>query len=200
MTPSLCYLSMLYVSLITYVKIQARANKKYWGGSIPWISARYFTDEHTIKGSEPITEEGLNNSSSKIAPKNSTILITRVSVGKFAIADKDYAINQDLTALVLKKSNINNQYLWLISEIVAERIQKNATGIGVVGVTRDFVIKQEIPLPDLETQTQIVAQIEKEQALVNANKELITLFEQKIKDKIASVWGEDSTAKEEIPA
>ena len=48
----------------------------------------------------------------------------------------------------------------------------------------------ELPLPDLETQKQIVAQIEKEQSLVIANKELVTLFEQKIRDNIASVWGE----------
>ena len=47
-----------------------------------------------------------------------------------------------------------------------------------------------IPLPDAETQLQIVAQIEKEQALVNANKQLIEIFEQKIKDRIAKVWGE----------
>ena len=33
--------------------------------------------------------------------------------------------------------------------------------------------------------------IAKEQELVNANKELITIFEQKIKDRIAKVWGEE---------
>ena len=48
-----------------------------------------------------------------------------------------------------------------------------------------------IPLPDVETQHQIVAQIEKEQALVNASKQLIEIFEQKIKDRIAKVWGVD---------
>ena len=48
----------------------------------------------------------------------------------------------------------------------------------------------KIPLPPLSVQKQIVTQIEKEQSLVNANKELITLFEQKIKDKISEVWGE----------
>ena len=36
----------------------------------------------------------------------------------------------------------------------------------------------------------IVARIEKEQALANANKELITIFEPKINDKIASVQSE----------
>jgi type I restriction enzyme M protein len=51
----------------------------------------------------------------------------------------------------------------------------------------------QIPLPDLETQRQIVAQIEKEQALVNANKQLIEIFEQKIKDRIAKVWGVEKT-------
>lgn len=44
-------------------------------------------------------------------------------------------------------------------------------------------------MPNINTQHQIVAQIEKEQALVNANKQLIEIFEQKIKDRIAEVWG-----------
>ena len=47
-----------------------------------------------------------------------------------------------------------------------------------------------VPRPPLKIQQEIADQIEKEQSLVNANKELITLFEQKIKDKIDSVWGE----------
>ncbi len=37
----------------------------------------------------------------------------------------------------------------------------------------------------------IVAQIEREQAPVRANRELVELFEGKIKAHIAKVWGED---------
>ena len=48
-----------------------------------------------------------------------------------------------------------------------------------------------IPFPNIETQRKIVSQIEKEQSLVNANKQLIEIFEQKIKDRIAKVWGSD---------
>jgi len=55
-----------------------------------------------------------------------------------------------------------------------------------------------IPLPDIEIQHQIVAQIEKEQELVNANKELIKIFEQKIKDRIAKVWGEDKKEEQTL--
>ncbi len=42
----------------------------------------------------------------------------------------------------------------------------------------------------LSAQKQIVAQIEEEQKLVKANKKLIEIFEDKIKAKIAEVWGE----------
>lgn len=166
----------------------SRSVKKYWGGDIPWISARYFADDHTINGSEMITDEGLEKSSSKIAPKGSTILITRVSVGKFAIADRDYAINQDLTALVPKDGSLNEKYLWLISEIVAEKIKNSATGVGVTGVTRDFVMQQEIPFPSRNIQDQIVERIEAERALVESGKKLIGIYEQKTKDTMASLW------------
>lgn len=47
-----------------------------------------------------------------------------------------------------------------------------------------------IPQPDIDTQRAIVAQIETEQRLVNANKELIRIFEDKIKAVINRVWGE----------
>ena len=51
-----------------------------------------------------------------------------------------------------------------------------------------------IPVPDLETQRAIVAEIEAEQALVEANKQLIARFEAKIKAVIDRVWGGDTSA------
>ncbi|MFZ1403023.1 MAG: restriction endonuclease subunit S, partial [Anaerolineae bacterium] len=52
----------------------------------------------------------------------------------------------------------------------------------------------EIPLPPLATQQAIVAEIEAEQALVAANRELIARFERKIQAALARVWGEDEPA------
>jgi len=61
---------------------------------------------------------------------------------------------------------------------------------GLQRLTKDYAIKYKIPFPPLKIQQQIVTQIEKEQKVVNNNKELITIFENKIKDKIAEVWGD----------
>ena len=48
----------------------------------------------------------------------------------------------------------------------------------------------EIHLPPLDTQRAIVAEIEAEQALVNASHELIRRMEAKIKSAIDRVWGD----------
>lgn len=50
----------------------------------------------------------------------------------------------------------------------------------------------QISFPPLATQQSIVAEIEAEQSLVNANRELITRFEKKIQATLARVWGETS--------
>ena len=59
-------------------------------------------------------------------------------------------------------------------------------------VNQGIVERIPLPLPDLKTQRAIVAEIEAEQALVNANKQLIARFEAKIKATINRVWGEEA--------
>ena len=46
-----------------------------------------------------------------------------------------------------------------------------------------------IPVPPIEIQKAIVAEIEAEQALVNANRELIERFEKKIQTVLNRIWG-----------
>ena len=58
----------------------------------------------------------------------------------------------------------------------------------MIHATKSGMERREFPLPPLETQQAIVAEIESEQALVNANRELIERFEKKIQDAIARVW------------
>lgn len=47
-----------------------------------------------------------------------------------------------------------------------------------------------IPTPSIEKQAEIVEKISEEMSIVEQNKRLIEIFQQKIKDKIAEVWGE----------
>ena len=64
--------------------------------------------------------------------------------------------------------------------------------IGQEGYKRHFGKLKELrtPVPPLEIQRAIVAEIEAEQALAAANRELIDRFEKKIQDTLARVWGD----------
>lgn len=114
-------------------------------------------------------------------------LIARVTPIAFSVSGKVWVNNH---AHVLRFEDMATQkfveyYLNSIS------LEPYITGSAQPKLNQKALNSIPIPLPEIETQRQIVAQIEKEQALVNANKQLIEIFERKIKDRIAKVWGED---------
>ncbi|MBS9783901.1 N-6 DNA methylase [Candidatus Gracilibacteria bacterium] len=79
----------------------------------------------------------------------------------------------------------------LFTNIIQEQI-KNQMGKGAYpSINQNDVKKIKIPLPSTEIQEQIVAEIEAEQSIVNANKILIEKMQAKIDRKIAEVWGEE---------
>ena len=68
------------------------------------------------------------------------------------------------------------------------------TGGGQPQFNGNAIVKIQIPIPSIIEQQTIVKAIEEEMLLVNVNKRLIEIFEQKIKTKIGEVWG----VKEEV--
>ena len=170
----------------------SKENLSYWAnGSVKWISSKHIDGRGLITAHELISNEAVEETSTRVAPKGSTVIITRVSVGKFAFADDDYAINQDLTALVSKDNErLAPEFIRVAAHHIAQMVERNAEGIGVRGVTRKFLAEIQIPLPPLAVQQEIVAEIEGYQKVINANRERITRFEQKIQTTLARVWGE----------
>ena len=169
----------------------SKTKKEFWdNGNIKWISARHIDENSKIAGFDLITEQAVQYSSTKIVPEGEIIFVTRVSVGKITITNSAYAINQDLTGIITDKNKSISEYVFFILQQKIEGIQKKAQGLGVKGITRKEFANTIIPLPSLDTQKQIVAEIEKEQKMVDECKKLIAIHEQKIKDKIAEVWGE----------
>jgi type I restriction enzyme M protein len=59
----------------------------------------------------------------------------------------------------------------------------------ITNISQDNLKTLQIPIPTKEEQANIVNRIEAEKQLVLSNKQLIIIFEQKIKDKINEVWG-----------
>jgi hypothetical protein len=71
------------------------------------------------------------------------------------------------------------------------RMLSMVAGVAITRLTLAKLNAATIPLPPIDVQRQIVAEIEAEQALVAANRELIERFEKKTHAVLARVWGDD---------
>ena len=67
-------------------------------------------------------------------------------------------------------------------------LQKLRGGTGIPGLNRNDAYDLLIHLPNLSTQHDILQRINKEEEMINATRELISLYNQKIHDRIQSLW------------
>ena len=114
-------------------------------------------------------------------------------VGKTAYFDLDgeYVFASFCLGIRVKK-RLNSKFLWvLLNQYRIEGkymafMRQNVNGL----FNREELKILKIPLPSLKEQESIIYQIEKEQQLVSASKELVNIYEQKIKDEINKLWEE----------
>jgi type I restriction enzyme S subunit len=140
----------------------SKSNGAFWGGEIPWISASsmegYSYSDSTLR----ITELGLKNGS-RIAPKNSILLLVRGSILhqklQVGIVKRDVSFNQDVKCLQPNEEIIDPWFLlfWFKSEEKNLLNKVESTGIGA-GKLDTSVLKQlliKVP-PIQETQIQVI--------------------------------------------
>jgi type I restriction enzyme M protein len=159
----------------------SRKEADCWNGEIPWLTASNIGLNGEIEGFEGITKKGLESSSSQLIPQESSILVTRVSVGKFAyVRNGSVALNQDLTGLVPKREKMHPRFLFHLVRKLALDVQRDAVGVGVRGVTRKYVSDLQIPLPPLNVQEQIAAELDGYSEIIEGANKIISNWKPRI--------------------
>ncbi|SHG48552.1 type I restriction enzyme, S subunit [Salegentibacter echinorum] len=74
-------------------------NPDYWNGNIPFFTPKDVNDSYyVIESEKTLTEEGLNNCSSKLYSKNTIFITARGTVGEISIAGTEMSMNQSCYA------------------------------------------------------------------------------------------------------
>ncbi len=130
---------------------------EYWGGDIPWTTSAAISGLRLDRGVRQISATGLSHSSARVVPAGNLLIGTRVGVGKAAINEKDMAISQDLTGMVVDRELADVLFLAyaLLSAPIQQRFQLGARGSTIKGIPRDDLIRMPIPLPPLPEQRAI---------------------------------------------
>ena len=170
-----------------------RNNPAYFsGGHIPWVKTLDLNDGPIHDTEERVTDLALAETHLEILPKG-TVLIAMYGgfnqIGRTGVLEIEAVHNQAMTAL-LPTPKVEPYYLNAIFVSFREHWKTVANSTRKdPNITKSDVINFRLPLPDIDTQRAIVAEIEAEQALVNANEQLIDRFKAKIKATINRVWG-----------
>jgi len=169
---------------------------EYWNGDINWVTLVDLPANelvsNIVKTERSITELGLQKSSAKLIPEKSILVSSRPTIGRIGISRIPLATNQGFKNLVIKNFNkIDEKFVALMISRLVSQMELLASGGTYKKISKTLFSGLEIPLPPLEVQQQIVAEIEKEQKTVEECKKLIAIHEQKIKNRIAEVWGEE---------
>lgn len=152
----------------------SKANSAFYCGDIPWATVRDMVDFNLSETELHITQEAIKQSATNLLPKGMIVVSTHVGLGKICELMQDTAINQDLKGISFNQHSVNKHYFVQWYRSIADYIIANGRGATVKGVTLDFMKNLSIPVPPVETQEQIVAELDQINALITKNRELLS--------------------------
>lgn len=151
----------LKTSLIDIVELIGGGTPKtskaeYWGGNINWLSVKDFNNEnrYVYSTEKNITEEGLNNSSTKLLRKDDIIISARGTVGELAMIPFPMAFNQSCYG-IRAKDGINGTFLYYLIKHSVRKLKAMTHGSVFDTITRDTFANIEVAIPDIETQQRV---------------------------------------------
>ena len=161
-------------------------------GGLSWIKIGDVSvgEKYVTKTKDRVTPEGAAKSR-KVVPGD-LILSNSMSFGRPYIVKIEGYIHDGWLLLSPHPQLVLADYLQatLASDDVMRQFRSLATGGVVNNLNSGLVASVKIQVPSLEVQRAIVAEIEAEQSLIEANRDLIKRFEKKIEATIEQVWGQ----------
>ena len=156
--------------------------KEYWeNGEIPWLPSGKCQDCEIISAEKFITEEGLKSSAARMMPKETVVIaLTGATTGKTGILKIEASANQSVTGILPSEDHIP-KYLFYYLRTIRKKILNESYGGAQSHISQGYVKNLDVPLPDLETQKQIVAVLEKAEALKQKQKRQLELYNEYLK-------------------
>ena len=141
--------------------------KEYYMGTIPWVTSKDMKSDIIVDSIEHITQEAIDNSSTKIIPPESVLIVIRSGILKHTlpvcINKSKVTINQDLKALVLDE-RCKGIYLQYLLKALEKDILSGVRAVTADNIEFNSLKKREIPIPPIDIQikfSQMVNQINK---------------------------------------
>ena len=130
-------------------------NSDYWNGDIPWLSSSDLSDEniYQINSTRFITKEAVSKSATRLVPKKSILIVSRVGVGKVAVNEVELCTSQDFTNLIPKSDN----YLFMayLIKLQTHKLLAFNQGTSIKGFVKSDLEDLQLSIPSIKEQNKI---------------------------------------------
>jgi type I restriction enzyme S subunit len=132
---------------------------EFWNGTIPWLSVVDFNSDnkYVYDAEKKITEQGLNNSSTKLLNTGDVIISARGTVGALAVLKKPMAFNQSCYGIRGIPELVDQDFLYYLVKDSIEEFKQYAYGGVFDTITRDTFDQISVLLPPLPKQQAIAS-------------------------------------------
>lgn len=168
----------------------SRGRPDLYDGDTPWITGADIGPTGKITPRSFITETAIRSCATNRVPLGTVLLVTRTSVGKVAVADRDLCFSQDITAIQPDRSRLDERYLVHLVRARGHHFTSQARGATIQGVTRQVVESLPVPLPPVEEQRRIAAILDHADSLRAKRKESLAAFKGIERSIFLSMFGD----------
>lgn len=156
--------------------------KKYWNGNLPWLSSGETGQRYIYSTEKTITQLGVDNSSTRYAYKNSTVVASAgqgYTRGQASFLTIDTYVNQSVIVLKPNIKLIDPRYLYFNIDNRYAKLRQLSDGTSTRGSLSGKIMKGlSIKLPPLPNQQKIAVILSSLDDKIELNNKINTNLEQ----------------------
>ena len=165
----------------------------YENGTIPWVKTGDLKGKYILSGVECITQEGLENSSAKLFPKD-TVLVAMygATIGACSILSYGASTNQACAAFLPCKK-VLSEYLFYFLSSKKEKFIADGVGGAQPNISAGYLKKVEFNLISLSEQQKVIDVLGKVDGMIYLRKQQLSKLDELVKSRFIEMFGDPET-------
>lgn len=164
---------------------------EYWNGEFPWLSSGETNHPYISKTEKTITQEGINQSSTRFAPPGAVVMASAgqgKTRGQTSFLKIGVYINQSIIAMVPDETQLLAKYLYYNLQFRYDELRSSSDSSSTRGsITTELLKALKITIPDLPTQEKIASILSAYDDAIENNNKRIKILE-KMAENLYREW------------
>lgn len=174
-------------------------NVEYWNGNLNWFTPAEISNSKYYSSSErKITEKAVNDTGLTLMPPGTVLLTSRAPIGKVGILTDYSYCNQGFKNLICG-NQIFNEYLYYTLIHFNNVIKDKGRGATFKEISKTITESIYIPVPSMEVQEQIVAELDKINEVIADCRELLRTLDSLAQSLFYNYFGDPVTNPKDWP-